>query len=182
MTVSPRHLPGSRRTLPHSQAAALRVNHAGEAAAQAIYRGQLRVLKNDACAGEIRHMAAQEEVHLAAFNRMLPEYGVRPSALLPLWNLAGFALGVGTAALGAQAAMACTVAVESVITEHYDAQLQGGNLDAALKPTITQFRDDEQAHHDTGLAHGAEQAPAYALLTAIIRTGCKAAIAVAGRV
>ncbi len=160
-----------------SMARMLRVDHAGEYGAQRIYAGQLAVLKNDAAVGEIRTMAAQEEAHLAEFNRLLVARRVRPSALLPFWHVAGFALGAGTALLGSKAAMACTVAVESVIAEHYANQINRlPQSEAALGATLTKFRAEEMEHHDTGLAHGAEATPAYPLLTAAIRRGCKAAI------
>lgn len=172
-----RHLPGDfMSSLPDAQAAALRVDHAGEYGAQRIYAGQLAVLKNDPCAGDLRHMAAQEQVHLATFDRLLPSYRVRPTALMPLWHVAGYALGAATAMLGTRAAMACTVAVESVITEHYNSQLQDTHLDPALAPTLRQFRDEEMEHHAIGLAAEAEQAPLYPLLTGTIRAGCRAAI------
>jgi 3-demethoxyubiquinol 3-hydroxylase len=180
-TTTKRALPGDfapRR----SQASALRINHAGEYGAQRIYAGQLAVLKNHAYAEELKHMAAQEQVHLAAFNRILPEYGVRPTALMPLWHVGGWLLGAATAAMGARAAMACTVAVESVITEHYDAQLRDGSIDAALHPEIATFRDEEMEHHAIGLANEAEQTPLYAPLTAAIRGICRAAIAVSARI
>lgn len=171
---SPRALPGDYSR--HSQAAALRINHAGEYGAQRIYAGQLAILKHQPCAPELRHMAAQEQVHLATFNTLLPRYAVRPTALMPLWHVAGWALGAGTALLGPRAAMACTVAVESVITEHYNEQLTSGTMDPALAPTITQFRDEEMEHHAIGLAGEAEQAPFYGALSGAIRAGCKAAI------
>lgn len=179
--------PATKRTLPgdfaprRSQASALRVNHAGEYGAQRIYAGQLAVLKHHACADELRHMAAQEQVHLAAFNRILPHYGVRPTALMPLWHVGGWLLGAATAAMGARAAMACTVAVESVITEHYDAQLADGSIDAALHPEVQKFRDEEMEHHAIGLAHEAEQTPLYVPLTAAIRHICRAAIWLSAR-
>lgn len=176
-----RRLPGDFDAMPHAQAAALRVDHAGEYGAQRIYAGQLAVLKNDACAPEIARMAAQEQAHLAEFNTLLPHYGVRPSVLMPLWHVAGWALGAGTALLGARAAMACTVAVESVITEHYNRQLEDGAIDPALHATIRQFRDEEMEHHDIGLAHEAEQAPFYELLSGLIRAGCRAAIRISAR-
>ena len=175
---NPRPLPGD---FARTQSAALRVDHAGEYGAQRIYAGQLAILKNDPCTAEIEHMAAQEQVHLAAFDRFLPRYGVRPTALLPLWHMAGYALGAATAMLGVRAAMACTVAVESVITEHYDSQLREGILDAALHPDIAKFRDEEMEHHATGLAHDAENAPFYAGLTGIIRATCRAAIWLSAR-
>jgi ubiquinone biosynthesis monooxygenase Coq7 len=128
-------------------------------------------------------MAEQESHHLETFNRLIPDYEVRPSALLPLWHVAGWALGAGTALLGKQAAMACTVAVETVISEHYQEQLDVlGDSEPKLRTTIAQFRAEELEHHDTGLEHGAEQTPAYGLLSAVIKTGCRAAIALAKRV
>lgn len=175
-----RALPGDFTARP-GQAAALRVNHAGEYGAQRIYAGQLAVLKSHPCADELKHMAAQEQVHLDAFNQILPQHGVRPTALLPLWHVGGWLLGAGTAILGARAAMACTVAVESVITEHYNEQLSGDVVDAALHPQIAKFRDEEMEHHDIGLAHEAEQAPLYTPLTAAIRGICRAAIALSSR-
>lgn len=76
--------------------------------------------------------------------------------------------------------MACTVAVESVIVEHYNDQLRtlmaDPNADKELLDVIQKFRDEEQEHHDLGLEHGAEQAPFYEGLTKIISLGCKAAI------
>ncbi len=179
MPTNPRRLPGDFAA--PSKAAALRVNHAGEYGATRIYAGQLAVLKNHPIAGELRHMAEQEVVHLAAFNKILPTHGVRPTALLPLWHVAGFALGAGTALLGPRAAMACTVAVETVIAEHYDHQLAADHIDAELKPTIQQFRDEEMEHHAIGLAHDAAHTPLYPLLSHIIGVGCKAAIFISGR-
>jgi 3-demethoxyubiquinol 3-hydroxylase len=161
----------------------IRVDHAGEYGAQRIYAGQLAVLKRHATAAEIRHMAEQEQAHLAAFNRHMTEREARPSALLPFWHVAGYALGAGTALLGPKAAMACTVAVESVIAEHYQNQLdQLPEGERTLKADIHRFREEEIAHHDTGLAHDAESAPGYRLLSGAIRKGCKAAIWLAERV
>jgi 3-demethoxyubiquinol 3-hydroxylase len=180
--------PSTKRALPGdfaaktTQAAALRVNHAGEYGAQRIYAGQLAVLKNHVCAAELNHMAAQEQVHLNTFNRVLPEYGVRPTALMPLWHVGGWLMGAGCALLGARAAMACTVAVESVITEHYNEQLHGTVVDSALHETIAKFRDEEMEHHAIGLENEAEQTPLYAPLTAAIRGICRAAIALSARV
>lgn len=176
-----RSLPGDF-TLRSPSASALRVDHAGEYGAQRIYAGQLAVLKNTESAPEIEHMAAQEQVHLATFNRILPQHGVRPTALLPLWHVGGWLMGAITAAMGPRAAMACTVAVESVITEHYNAQLADGSVDASLHPTIAQFRDEEMEHHAIGLAHEAEQAPLYGPLTSVIRGICRGAIWVSARV
>jgi ubiquinone biosynthesis monooxygenase Coq7 len=175
-------LPGDH-TPQETVARMIRVDHAGEYGAGRIYAGQLAVLRNRASAPVIRHMAAQEQAHLDAFNRLIAQRRVRPTALLPLWHAAGFALGAATALLGEKAAMACTVAVESVIDEHYAAQTaQLGDDEPALKATIEQFRQEELAHRDTGLAHGAEQTLGYEALTAGIRAVTRAAIWLSSRV
>ncbi len=172
-------LPGDRQ---HTLERMLRVDHAGEYGAKRIYAGQLAVLRHHAVAPEIRHMAEQEEVHLQRFNALLVEHRARPSALLPFWHVAGFALGAATALMGPKAAMACTVAVESVIADHYQDQIDQLPEGSELTPTLTQFRAEEMEHHDAGLAHDAEEAPMYPLLTGIIKRGCRAAIWVAERV
>ncbi|MCW3474429.1 demethoxyubiquinone hydroxylase family protein [Limobrevibacterium gyesilva] len=161
----------------------LRVDHAGEYGAKRIYEGQLAVLGRGDKGDMIRHMQAQEQVHLDTFGALIAERRVRPTALLPLWHLAGFALGAATAALGERAAMACTVAVEEAIDEHYARQSAAlGYDEAALRGTIETFRTEELEHRDIGLEHGAEQAPGYRLLSRLIKTGCKVAIAVSERV
>ncbi len=162
---------------------ALRVNHAGEFGAQQIYKGQLAVLGKDECAPLLQEMLEQEQEHLQKFEQLLNERKVRPTALSPIWRAAGFALGAGTALMGKRAAMACTVAVETVIAEHYQEQLD--ELPAhekSLKETVKKFRDDEMEHHDIGIAHEAEQAPAYALLSGAIQAGCRGAIWLSKRV
>uniref|UniRef100_A0A1B6M125 5-demethoxyubiquinone hydroxylase, mitochondrial n=1 Tax=Graphocephala atropunctata TaxID=36148 RepID=A0A1B6M125_9HEMI len=160
----------------------IRVDHAGELGADRIYAGQMAVLGGTSVGPKIQEMWEQEKFHKAKFEELINKYRVRPTAMMPLWNIAGFALGAGTALLGPKAAMACTVAVESVIVEHYNDQLRTLMADPAadkeLLQTIQQFRDDEQEHHDTGLDHGAEQAPFYKLLTDTIKLGCKAAISI----
>ena len=155
----------------------IRVDHAGEYGAARIYAGQLAVLRRGPHAEQIQHMQVQEQAHLDAFAALIVKRRVRPTALLPFWHVAGFALGAVTAALGPQAAMACTVAVEETIDEHYAAQAASLPADEAeLSTTVQAFRLEELGHRDIALAHGAERAPAYRLLTSLIRTGCKAAI------
>jgi ubiquinone biosynthesis monooxygenase Coq7 len=128
-------------------------------------------------------MAEQEKRHLDAFEKLMAERGVRPTALQPIWNAAGFALGAVTAAIGPEAAMACTVAVETEIDRHYREQLEElGDSDPALSAMIDEFRLEELEHKDTALAAGAENAIAYPLLSAAIRLGCRAAIAVSKRI
>ena len=163
----------------------LRVNHAGERAAQTIYKGQLAVLKGHEHEAEIQHMMEQEVEHLETFDKLLNDYQVRPSALDPLWGMAGFALGAVTAAMGPKAAMACTIAVEEVIGEHYHKQveaLHAADQEPELKETLARFRDEELEHRDIARDHKGEEAAGYQILRAVIQTGCKAAIKVAEKI
>ena len=184
---------GVRPVLPGTQTphgtdidAMIRVDHAGEFGALRIYAGQLAVLARKPGAGgdvqAIRHMAAQEQKHFDAFETMVKERGVRPTALEPVWRAAGFALGAATALIGTKAAMACTVAVEDVIDEHYSGQIERlGANEPELKNTIQKFHAEECAHRDEALERGARQAPAYPLLSAAIRLSCRMAIALSER-
>lgn len=158
----------------------IRVDHAGELGADRIYAGQHAILGNSKVGPTIKHMWEQEIEHRTQFESLINKHRVRPTVMTPLWNIAGFALGAGTALLGEKAAMACTVAVETVIVEHYNDQLrtlmEDPKMDKELLATITKFRDEEQEHHDTGIEFGAEQAPFYKALTEAIKIGCKTAI------
>ena len=165
-------------TSERQRAAMLRVDQAGEYGATRIYAGQLAVMgQRPGEARAIARMAEQEARHRAIFDRMIAARGVRPTALQPLWNVAGFALGAATALIGPKAAMACTAAIETEIDRHYGEQLdQLGDQDPELREAIGEFRAEEIEHRDTALAAGAEQAPAYSLLSGAIRLGCRIAI------
>ncbi len=167
-----------------ARAAMIRVDQAGEFGAKRIYAGQLAVLgQSGPGARAIARMAAQEQRHLDFFDRLMAERGVRPTLLHPLWNAAGFALGAVTAAIGPEAAMACTAAVETEIDRHYSAQLDElGSSDPELSEAIRDFQAEELEHRDHALEAGAERAPGYPLLSALIRAGCRAAIAVSQRI
>lgn len=102
----------------------IRVDHAGELGADRIYAGQVAVLGKTKIGPTLNHMWEQEKKHRQEFERLISEYRVRPTVMTPIWNIAGFALGAGTALMGEKAAMACTVAVETVIVEHYNDQLR----------------------------------------------------------
>merc|ERR1712212_616569 len=148
----------------------IRVDHAGEMGASFIYQGQMAVLKNTKSRELIQEMWDHEKAHLAKFEELLLEYQVRPTVLIPVWKLAG-----------------CTVGVEALVTKHYDAQVtemvsNNPKLDENLIEVIKKFRDDEQSHHDIGLAHGAEEAPGYNFLTAVIGFGCRNAIWISERI
>src|SRR5882672_1092797 len=178
----PHRLPGERD--PTTEIGRmLRVDHAGEYGATRIYEGQLDVLGRSRAAGEIRRMAEAEKRHLSRFDELLHERRVRPTVLHPLWTVAGYALGAATALFGDRAAMACTVAVEEVIDEHYREQAERlGDTEPVLRATIEEFRGDELEHRDTGLAHGAAEAPAHDLLTAAVKAGSRLAIWLSTRI
>ena len=183
----------SRKPKPPAPGAApdieamIRVDHAGEYGAVRIYEGQLAVLRRRRGAAAnvetIQHMADQEQRHLKTFDRLVNERRVRPTALEPLWRVAGFALGAATAAMGEKAAFACTAAVEEAIDEHYAGQIEAlEGKDESLQSTVKDFRADEAAHRDTALKHGAEQAPGYKLLSEAIKAGCRIAIKLSERI
>ena len=161
----------------------IRVDHAGERAAQQIYRGQLVVLGQHEMGDEIRHMMEQEVEHLETFDTLINERNVRPSFLDPVWGAAGFALGLVTAAMGPKAAMACTIAVEEVIGEHYQKQAENlGSDEASLKKTIERFRDEELEHRDIAVDYKGREARHYKMLHDVIQKGCRTAIKIAEKI
>ena len=162
----------------------IRVDHAGEYGATRIYDGQIAIFgKNSKIGKTIQHMADQEQEHIQKFEELIVKNRVRPTALIPVWNVAGYALGVSTALLGEKAAMACTVAVETVIGNHYGEQLSLLEDDQKeLKKTIKKFKADELEHHDIGIAHNAEKTPGYKVLSKVIELGCKTAIKISKKI
>lgn len=162
----------------------IRVDHAGEYGARRIYEGQLAVLGKAPVGETIRGMWAHEAEHLKTFDRLVVERQVRPTLLHPVWHVAGYALGAASAVLGTRAAMAVTVAVEEVIEEHYGRQLRQleDHGDAELEQVVGQFQVEEAAHRDIGLEHGATQAPAYPLMSALVKAGSRAAIWLSERI
>ena len=163
--------------------AMVRVDQAGEYGATRIYCGQLAVLGSHPASRPIARMQSQEEAHLRTFDEMMAERGVRPTLLQPIWRVAGHALGVSTALMSPNAAMACTAAVETEIDRHYSEQLRAlGAQEPDLAATITRFRDEELEHRDTALAAGAEETFGYPLLSSLIRAGCRIAIAMSKRI
>ncbi len=165
----------------------LRVDHAGELGAVHIYRGQRAVLGGapgkQRIAGQLEEMEAHEARHLARFEALLAERRVRPTLMTPLWRVAGFALGAGTALLGETAAHACTEAVETVIGEHYAGQVaELAEREPELAAELSGFREEELAHLDLAVEEGAREAPAYPLLAAAIRLGCRTAIRISEKI
>jgi len=164
----------------------VRVNHAGEYGAIRIYRGQYDSLKrrNPKAAALVKEMGEQEQEHLDYFANEIAVRGVRPTLLAPFWHIAGYALGAATGLMGEKAAMACTVAVEEAIDEHYQSQAEAlrGTNETELAERIAKFREDELHHRDIGYENGAADAPGYALLSKAIKCAAKLAIETAKRV
>ena len=165
----------------------LRVDHAGELGAVQIYQGQRAVLGaakgKERLAAQLEEMEGHEAVHLARFDALLNQHAVRPTVMTPLWRLAGFALGAGTALMGEKAAHACTEAVESVIEKHYAGQVaELADRDPELAAELAKFRDEELAHRDLAVEEGAREAPGYGLLSAVIQAGCRTAIKISEKV
>ncbi|MFC3050479.1 demethoxyubiquinone hydroxylase family protein [Kordiimonas pumila] len=172
-----RPLPGDRPSAAETNRM-IRVDHAGEFGAVRIYAGQRAVIgERHSKSALLKHMHEQEQEHLARFDKFITERGVRPTLLAPFWNIAGFALGAGTALMGEKAAMACTQAIEEVIDEHYQEQLDALNgADPELESMIEKFQAEEVEHKRIAEEHGAEQAPGYPVLSGLIKAGCKTAI------
>ena len=155
----------------------IRVDHAGEVGAERIYAGQLAVLGKRKSGELIRQMADQETRHRKTFEALMIERKVRPTVLSPLWHVAGYALGAGTALLGERAAMACTVAVEEAIDQHYAAQAAYlGDDEEELRDVVEEARADELQHRETAIKAGAERAIGYEPMRAAIKTGSRLAI------
>ena len=173
--------PGDRGPDMHAM---IRVDQAGEYGAARIYAGQLAVMGARAPgAAAIARMKHQEQRHLDVFDALMAQRGVRPTLIAPLWHVAGYALGVATALIGPQAAMACTAAVETEIDAHYQAQRDElGDVDPELAAHIADFQAEEVEHKATALEHGAEGAVGYPVMSAVIRAACRAAIAVSTRI
>jgi len=163
--------------------AMLRVDHAGETAAAKIYDGQLAILGNSSVGSTIQHMKDQEQEHLDTFNKLLIENDTRPTALLPIWNIMGFGLGMASAIMGKKAAMACTIAVEEVIGEHYSKQVEAlGTERPELKKTLMKFRDEELDHLNIGVDHDGRDANGYQIMKTIVQFGCRTAIKISEKI
>lgn len=184
MSAAPFPADGARAA---RRARMIRVDHAGEFGAVQIYKGQRAVFDaiptKARTAALIADMEAGEHEHLETFDRLIAAEQIRPTVMAPLWRIAGFGLGAATALMGEKAAHACTAAVEEVIEQHYDAQVRAlGDEDGDLRETIARFRADESAHKQTALNEGAAEAVGYPVLSALIKFGCRAAIAISERV
>tara|TARA_B100000686_G_C16709465_1_gene928267 strand:- start:919 stop:1452 length:534 start_codon:yes stop_codon:yes gene_type:complete len=165
----------------------IRVDHAGERGAIKIYEGQLLALKtvknDESLKNTIEEMKEQEKEHLEYFEREIQKRKIKPTYLLPLWDVMGVALGFGTALLGKKTAMLCTASVEEVIEDHYQNQLKKlGNDEMDLKAKIKKFREDEVLHKNVAYDAGATKKGIYSIMDKMIRTGSKIAITISQKI
>ena len=165
----------------------IRVDHAGERGAIKIYEGQLLALntfvKDENLKKTIEKMKNHEKEHLDFFNKEIKKRNIKPTKLLPLWDLLGVGLGFGSAIIGKKATMLCTASVEEVIDEHYQNQINElGSDEKVLKEKIKKFRDDELQHKDIAYKQGASKKGLYAILDKIIKTGSKVAINISEKI
>ena len=165
----------------------LRVNHAGERGAIKIYEGQLLALntikENKSLKKNIEEMKEQEKEHLEYFEKEIQKRKIKPTYLLPLWDIMGVALGFGTVLLGKKATMLCTASVEEVIEDHYQNQLKNlGNDEMVLKAKIEKFKNDEAEHKNTAYESGATNKGLYSIMDKLIKTGSKLAINISEKI
>ena len=165
----------------------IRVDHAGERGAIKIYEGQLLALKtikqDEDLKNIIEDMKEHEKEHLAYFEKEIQKRKIKPTYLLPLWDVMGVALGFGTAILGKKAAMLCTASVEEVIENHYQNQLEKlGNDEKELKTKIEKFKSDEVNHKNIAYEAGATNRGLYSIMDKVIRTSSKIAISISEKI
>ena len=165
----------------------IRVDHAGERGAIKIYEGQLLALntfiKNEELKKTIEEMKEHEKEHFEYFEDQIKKRNIKPTKLLPLWDLLGVGLGFGTTILGKKAAMLCTASVEEVIQEHYADQIKQLETDEKkLKDKITKFRDDEIDHKDIAYEEGATKKGLYSVMDKVIKTGSRIAINISEKI
>ena len=165
----------------------IRVDHAGERGAIKIYEGQLLALKtivqDNELKDKIEEMKEHEKEHLEYFEKEIQKRSIKPTHLLPLWDLMGITLGFGTAILGKKAAMLCTASVEEVIEDHYQNQIKKiGNDEMELKAKIEKFKGDEINHKNIAYEAGATNKGLYSIMDKVIKTGSKIAITISEKI
>ena len=165
----------------------IRVDHTGERGAIKIYEGQLLALKtikqDESLKDKIEEMKEQEKEHLEYFEKEIQKRKIKPTYLLPLWDIMGVTLGFGTALLGKKAAMLCTASVEEVIENHYQNQLKKlGNDEMELKAKIEKFKGDEVDHKNMAYEAGATNKGMYSIMDQVIRVGSRIAISISEKI
>lgn len=160
-TPGPRPMPGEAAPERSHVAGLMRVDHAGEVCAQALYAGQSLMARDPQVRGALERAGAEERDHLAWCAERLRELDSRPSLLSPIWYAGSFALGVVSGAAGDRWSMGFLVETERQVEKHIDGhieQLPAG--DARSRAILEQMRTDEIAHADSGRSLGGEDLPA----------------------
>ena len=175
------------KTSPKILEEIIRVDHAGERGAIKIYEGQLLALKtikqDNNLKDKIEEMKKQEKEHLKYFEKEIQKRKIKPTYLLPLWDVMGVALGFGTVLLGKKAAMLCTASVEEVIEDHYQNQLKKlGSDEKDLKAKIEKFKEEEESHKNIAYESGATNKGLYSIMDKVIRTGSRIAITISEKI
>jgi len=165
----------------------IRVDHAGERGAIKIYEGQLLALKtikqDKSLKEKIEKMKEHEKEHLEYFEEEIQNRKIKPTYLLPLWDIMGVSLGFGSALLGKKAALLCTASVEEVIEDHYENQLKKlGNDEMELKAKIEKFKGDEINHKNIAYESGATNEGLYSIMDKVIKTGSRIAITISEKI
>jgi ubiquinone biosynthesis monooxygenase Coq7 len=161
------------------------VNHAGEYGALRIYQGQIDFTKSQKDKALLQHMLSQEQGHFDYFNNKIAEKSLRPTALLPIWNILGYAAGSLSALMGAKASMLLTEGVEEVIIEHYQEQidyLEQSDQKNAMLPHIKKFQQEEAEHKQIAIENDSHQTLFYNILSKAVKSSCRVAIFLSKRI
>jgi 3-demethoxyubiquinol 3-hydroxylase len=143
-------------------AALMRVNHAGEVAAQALYHGQALVARSPATRELLLKAAHEEADHLGWCEQRLRELGSGPSLLNPLWYVGSFAIGAVAAAFGDGASLGFVAETERQVEGHLNEHLRRlPDADLTSRAVVDAMRSDEIAHADTARAAGAIELPGF---------------------
>jgi ubiquinone biosynthesis monooxygenase Coq7 len=138
----------------------MRVNHAGEISAQALYSGQALAARDERVRAALRAAAAEERDHLAWCRERLDALDARPSVLAPLWYAGSFGLGLVSGLAGDRWSLGFLAETEAQVEHHLDGHLERlPASDAASRAVLEQMREDEIRHGESGRALGAAELP-----------------------
>lgn len=138
----------------------MRVNHAGEIAAQALYEGQALTTRNRAVREQLKRAAAEEQDHLAWCAERIHELGEQPSRLAPVWYAGSFAIGAAAGLLGDRVNLGFVAETERQVAAHLDGHLQ--NLPASddkSRAIVEQMKTDETRHGQEAVQAGGRELP-----------------------
>jgi 3-demethoxyubiquinol 3-hydroxylase len=157
----PAALPALSDSERREAAALMRVNHAGEVAAQALYHGQAALARNPATREMLLRAAREEADHLGWCQQRLQELGSRPSLLGPLWYAGSFAVGAVAAALGDRISLGFVAETERQVEGHIDSHLERLPVaDTRSRAILEAMRHDEIEHGEAAVSAGGTELPA----------------------